>query len=106
MSRKIYENYMAKRFKDRGYRCEVVSKKIEGLEYINPEVKWYEENLNLEDTIKTHSVNDKAKFPTVFHRQTEGDIMVTMLFDDWIQLYDSYYDDMKLKEYEENGKDL
>lgn len=30
--------------------------------------------------------------------------MVTMRFDDWINLYDSYYSDMKLKEMRERNE--
>ena len=40
----------------------------------------------------------KDVFATIFHKKNNKPLMVTMLFDDWCTLYDSYYRDMKLKE--------
>ena len=45
--------------------------------------------------------SNRQAFPTVFHKKKNQGLLVTMRFKDWIELYDSYYSDMKLKEHEE-----
>ena len=41
--------------------------------------------------------SNRQAFPTVFHKKKNQGLLVTMRFKDWIELYDSYYSDMKLK---------
>lgn len=105
------ELYVVNRFKDRGYGKAHRTAQfkgntgqagdVEGIDYIHIEVK-FKESLNLneamEQAINDSSLSDRKGFPTVFHKKNNKPLMVTMLFDDWCTLYDSYYSDMKLKE--------
>ena len=107
------ELFVVKKFKDRGYQCNRTAQfkgntgradDIEGIDYIHAEVKFVE-RLNLEEAM-TQALHDKIAsgkdvFATIFHKKNNKPLMVTMLFDDWCTLYDSYYSDMKLKEYDE-----
>lgn len=52
----------------------------------------------MEQAINDSNLSENKGFPTVFHKKNNKPLMVTMLFDDWCTLYDSYYSDMKLKE--------
>ena len=107
------ERYVVNKFKDRGYQCNRTSQfkgntgradDIEGIDYIHAEVKFVE-RLNISDAmeqaVRDNFMSDRRAFPTVFHKKNNEKLMVTMRFDDWINLYDSYYSDMKLKEMEE-----
>lgn len=112
------ERYVVNKFKDRGYQCNRTAQfkgntgradDIEGIDYIHAEVKFVE-RLNISDAmaqaIRDNLASDRQAFPTVFHKKNNEKLMVTMRFDDWINLYDSYYSDMKLKEMEErDGED-
>ena len=107
------ELFVVKKFKDRGYQCNRTAQfkgntgradDIEGIDYIHAEVKFVE-RLNLEEAM-AQALHDKIAsgkdvFATIFHKKNNKPLMVTMLFDDWCTLYDSYYSDMKLKEREE-----
>ena len=105
------ERYVVNRFKDRGYQCNRTAQfkgntgrtdDIEGIDFIHAEVKFVE-RLNISDAMKQairdNMESDRRAFPTVFHKKNNEKLMVTMLFDDWIELYDSFYSDMKIKEY-------
>ena len=107
------ELYVVNKFKDRGYQCNRTAQfkgntgqagDVEGIDYIHIEVK-FKESLNLneamEQAINDSSLSENKGFPTVFHKKNNKPLMVTMLFEDWCTLYDSYYSDMKLKEREE-----
>lgn len=109
------ERELAKILKERGYGdCRRTAQycgntgdasDVVGLDYIHCEVKRVEKLVlekAMQQAIHDSNANRKGKFPTVFHRKNRGKWQVTMLFDDWIQLYDSYYSDMKLKEREDN----
>ena len=107
------ELFVVKKFKDRGYQCNRTAQfkgntgradDIEGIDYIHAEVKFVE-RLNLEEAM-AQALHDKIAsgkdvFATIFHKKNNKPLMVTMLFEDWCTLYDSYYSDMKLKEREE-----
>ena len=73
---------------------------IEGIDYIHAEVKFVEK-LNLYSAMQQAKNDSKntLKKPTVFHKRSRDKLLVTMEFDDWIDLYNSYYSDMKLGEY-------
>ena len=112
------ELYVVNKFKDRGYQCNRTAQfkgntgradDIEGIDYIHAEVKFVE-NLNLEkameQAMRDNFMSDRKAFPTVFHKKNNKPLMVTMLWENWIELYDSYYSDMKLKEREERYVDI
>ena len=104
------ELFVVNKFKENGFECNRTAQfkgntgradDIEGIDYIHAEVKFVE-NLNLsramEQACWDSNQSKKRAFPTVFHKKNRERLMVTMLFDDWIELYKSYYSDMKLKE--------
>lgn len=105
------ERYVVNKFKDRGYQCNRTAQfkgntgradDIEGIDFIHAEVKFVE-RLNISDAmeqaVRDNSMSERQAFPTVFHKKNNEKLMVTMRFDDWIELYDSFYSDMKIKEY-------
>ena len=107
------ELYVVNKFKDRGYQCNRTAQfkgntgradDIEGIDYIHAEVKFVE-NLNLEkameQAMRDNFMSDRKAFPTVFHKKNNKPLMVTMLWENWIDMYDSYYSDMRLKERDE-----
>lgn len=49
-------------------------------------------NQAIRDSLKS----DRDAMPTVFHKKNYQGLMVTMRFEDWILLYNSYYSDRKL----------
>lgn len=71
---------------------------IEGIKYIHAEVKFVE-NLNLskamEQAERDSIASKKPVMPAVFHKKSYEPLRVTMNFDDWIELYKSYYSDME-----------
>lgn len=104
------ELYVVNRFKEYGYNNVHRTAQykgntgqagdIEGIDYIHAEVKFVE-RLNLYDAFEQAKNDSKftLKKPTVFHKRSRDKLLVTMEFDDWIDLYNSYYSDMKLGEY-------
>ena len=111
------ERFVVNKFKDRGYQCNRTAQfkgntgradDIEGIDYIHAEVKFVE-RLNISEAmaqaIRDNLASDREAFPTVFHKKNNEKLLVTMRFDDWVNLYDSYYSDMKLKEMEQ-GNDI
>ena len=73
---------------------------LTGLDYMHIEVKRVQ-NLNLYNAYlqaKRDSKNNNRHL--VFHRKNNQKWLVSMDFDTFIELYDSFYSDMKLKEME------
>lgn len=112
------ERYVVNKFKDRGYQCNRTAQfkgntgradDIEGIDYIHAEVKFVE-RLNISDAmtqaIRDNLASDRQAFPTVFHKKNNEELLVTMQFSTWINLYDSFYSDMKLKELEEKNENI
>lgn len=48
--------------------------------------------------IRDAEAGGKGDFPTVFHKKNNAEILVTMRFDDWMQLYKEYASGLYLKE--------
>ena len=63
---------------------------VEGIPYVHLEVK-RRENLNLYDAI-SQAVRDhrKDELPTVMWRKNNCDWLMTMRFEDWIEMYKAY----------------
>lgn len=99
------EREVAKLLSDRGYHCRrgqqfngLEGEDVVGLDYMHIEVKRVQ-NLNLYNAYlqaKRDSKNNNR--PLVFHRKNNQKWLVSMDFDTFIELYDSFYSDMKLKE--------
>ena len=107
------ELYVVNKFKEWGYECNRTAQfkgntgradDIEGIDYIQAEVKFVEK-LNLSEAmnqaIRDNLASNRQAFPTVFHKKNYQELMVTMRFCDWIKLYNEYYSSMKLEEREE-----
>ena len=110
------ELYVVNKFKDYGYKCNRTAQykgntgradDIEGIDYIHAEVKFVE-NLNISkamgQAVRDSEASEREAMPTVFHKKSREDLLVTMRFTDWIKLYGEYYSSMKLKERYENDK--
>ena len=103
------ERYVVNQFKEYGYNNAHRTAQykgntgqagdIEGIDYIHAEVKFVE-RLDLYSAVDQAKRDSKTtgKIPTIFHKRSNMDLLVTMRFKDWIELYNSYYSDMKLKE--------
>lgn len=63
-------------------------------------VRMEAENISkaMEQAVRDSKVSDRQAFPTVFHKKSREELLVTMRFKDWIQLYREYYSSMKLEE--------
>lgn len=103
------ERYVVNEFKEYGYNNAHRTAQykgntgdagdVEGIDYIHVEVKFVE-RLDLYAAM-FQAINDSrktGKLPAVFHKRNNYDLLVTMRFKDWIELYNSYYSDLKLKD--------
>lgn len=93
------ERYVCHAFKDYGYEVNRTAQyrgntgqagDVENIRGIHAEVK-FQEKMRLYDWM-AQAVNDsvaegKNNLPTVFHKQNNKDLLVTMRFSDWIQIY-------------------
>ena len=101
------ELYVVNKFKEHGYECNRTAQfkgntgradDIEGIDYIHIEVKFVESlNINnaMEQAVRDSLENNRQAFPTVFHKKSGKDLLVTMRFEEWVQLYNEYYSSMK-----------
>lgn len=104
------ELYVVNKFKEYGYDCNRTAQfkgntgradDVEGIDYIHVEVKFVE-SLNIskamEQAVGDCLASSRQAFPAVFHKKSREDLLVTMRFSDWIQMYNEYYSGMKLME--------
>lgn len=72
---------------------------VEGLEYIHAEAK-HQEQMRLYDWIEQAKRDSKGseKLPVVFHKKNHHEILVSMPFDAFMQLYKEYESSMLFKE--------
>lgn len=102
------EREISRLIRERGYNVRrgqqfsgLEGEDVVGLDYIHLEVKRVE-NLNIDKAMEQSIRDSKAgQIPTVFHRKNNKKWKVTLEFEDFMTLYDSYYSDMKLKAYNE-----
>lgn len=67
-----------------------------GLPYIHIECKFCERMTLypwMDQAVRDSEANGKGDIPTVFHKANRKDLLVTMRFDDWIELYRRYEHD-------------
>lgn len=93
-----FERQIANYFKGKGYdthrgiqyRSGMEEADVVGLEGVHLELKRVE-NLNLQKAME-QSIRDAkdGEMPVVIHKKNRQPIMVTMLLDDWEQLYHTY----------------
>lgn len=105
-----FERELAKMFKAYGYDARRMAQycgntgdaaDIDGVPYIHIEAK-HQETMHLYEWL-TQAVNDakkKGRIPAVFHKKNNHPVIVSMLFDDWMQIYREYEASMQLTELE------
>lgn len=74
---------------------------VVGLKGIHIEAK-HQETMRLYDWM-AQAIRDAGKsgnLPAVFHKKNNADVLVTMTFDDWMQLYKAYYESEELNDTE------
>lgn len=90
-----FERTLASKLRDEGYDCRRTQQycgntgdasDVIGLPGIHIEAK-HQERMQLYDWMAQAVRDAKDGLPTVFHKKNNADILVTMRFDDWIQLY-------------------
>ena len=93
------ERFVANAFKEEGYDVNRTAQfrgntgqagDVEGAPGLHCEVK-FQEKMHLYDWMSQaiHDAEEEGEgnLPTVFHKQNNKDLLVTMRFEDWIQLY-------------------
>ena len=101
-----FERQLAGMLREYGYDCRRGQQycgangdaDVEGLPYIHIEAK-HVEKMHLYDWIAQAKRDAKgsAKLPAVFHKKNHAEILVTMVFDDWMQLYREFEASMSMK---------
>ena len=99
---KRFERTVANMFKSHGYNAYRTAQyrgntgaagDVEGVPYIHIEAK-HQEQMRLYEWM-AQSVSDataegKGNLPVVIHKANNKPVLVSMLFEDWIQLYNAY----------------
>lgn len=114
-----FERVLASKFREYGYSdarrtaqyCGNTGEAADvvGVPGIHVEAK-HQEKMHLYDWIAqakhdAHAAEGK-KLPAVFHKRNHSEILVTMTFDDWIELYREWDAGRYLAERENTGNDL
>lgn len=99
---KRFERVVAGLFQDYGYDARRTAQykgntgkagDVEGVPYLHIEAK-HQERMNLytwiSQSISDAAAEGKGNLPVVIHKANSRPVLVTMLFDDWIQLYREY----------------
>lgn len=106
-----FERLLASKFRDYGYSdarrtaqyCGNTgdASDVVGLPFLHIEAK-HQEKMHLYDWIeqakRDAEAGNEGRLPTVFHKKNNADILVTMTFDDFMQIYKEYEASMALKE--------
>ena len=105
-----FERTLASRFREYGYDCRRTAQycgntgeaaDVIGLPGIHVEAK-HVERLNIYDAMAQAKRDSSGadKLPAVFHKKNHAEILVTMEFDDWFNLYREWEAGFDLKEKE------
>ena len=107
-----FERHLAGMLREHGYDCRRGQQfsgangdaDVEGLPFIHIEAKHHEQ-MRLYDWIEQAKRDSKGrgKLPAVFHKKNNHEVLVTMRFDDWMQVYKEFEASMSMKG-ESNGK--
>lgn len=101
-----FERQLASRLKEYGYKTRRGQQycgangdaDVVGLPGIHIEAK-HQERMQLYDWMTQAKSDAKAdELPVVFHKKNNADILVTMTFDDWMQVYREYEAGLKESE--------
>lgn len=110
-----FERHLASRFREYGYDARRTAQycgntgdasDVVGLPGIHVEAK-HQETMRLYDWIAQAKRDAEAggenRLPAVFHKKNNAEILVTMTFDDWFNLYREWEAGFDLKGREENA---
>ena len=99
-----FERQLAGMLRDYGYDCRRGQQfcgangdaDVEGLPFIHIEAK-HVEKMRLYDWMEQAKRDSKGsgKLPAVFHKKNHAEVLVTMRFEDWMQLYKEFEASMK-----------
>ena len=112
-----FERHLASRFREYGYTesrrtaqyCGNTgdASDVVGLPMIHAEAK-HQEKMELYKWMAQAKRDAKAngleKMPVVFHKKNNAEILVTMEFDDWMQIYKEFEAGFRLEELKGNGE--
>lgn len=111
-----FERALASRFRDYGYKARRTAQycgntgdasDVVGLPGLHIEAKHQERMLLYEwigQAKRDAEAGGKDVLPAVFHKKNNAEILVTMEFDDFMQIYKEYEASMALREREERGE--
>lgn len=101
-----FERQLAGMLRDYGYDCRRGQQfcgangdaDVEGLPFIHIEAK-HVEKMRLYDWMEQAKRDSKGsgKLPAVFHKKNHAEVLVTMRFEDWMQVYKEYESSMSMK---------
>ncbi len=109
-----FERTLASRFREYGYDCRRTAQycgntgeaaDVVGLPGIHVEAKAVE-RLNIYDAMAQAKRDSSGtdRIPAVFHKKNNAEILVTMEFDDWINLYREWNAGMELEKMNPESK--
>lgn len=102
-----FERLLASKFREYGYEARRTAQycgntgdasDVIGLPNIHIEAK-HQEKMKLYDWME-QAIRDSKKnkrIPTVFHKKNNSEILVTMRFDDWMEMYKYYFDSLEME---------
>lgn len=102
-----FERLLASKFREYGYEARRTAQycgntgdasDVIGLPNIHIEAK-HQEKMKLYDWME-QAIRDSKKnkrIPTVFHKKNNSEILVTMRFDDWMEMYRYYFDSLEME---------
>lgn len=101
-----FERLLASKLREYGYECRRGQQycgangdaDVVGLPYIHIEAK-HQERMQLYDWIEQAKKDARlGEYPVVFHKKNNADILVTMTFDDFMEIYKEFEASMTIEE--------
>lgn len=101
-----FERQLASKLREYGYECRRGQQycgangdaDVVGLPNIHIEAK-HQERMQLYDWMEQAKRDAKqGEYPVVFHKKNNADILVTMTFDDWMEVYKEFEASMTMEE--------
>ena len=102
-----FERLLASKLREYGYECRRGQQycgangdaDVVGLPHIHIEAK-HQERMQLYDWMEQAKRDARpGEYPVVFHKKNNADILVTMTFEDFMEMYKEFEASMKLEDY-------
>ena len=102
-----FERLLASKLREYGYECRRGQQycgangdaDVVGLPHIHIEAK-HQEQMRLYDWMDQAKRDARpGEYPVVFHKKNNADILVTMTFEDFMEMYKEFEASMKLEDY-------